>query len=225
MRVGSIREDETRAHARSRTGSHRVRGGCSTIEKHGHERTRVSACGELERGGAAEAPEKYSLARCVRELQREESNLREDRLTAGCLTIRLRWNEWPTRNVRVSRVAPSFQRAWPRTFPCAAWFRAQESNLRFWIQRPASCQLDDPGVRRATCTRHTSPGRSGGNRTLTTSIKSRVRLPITLRTRADARGCRASEGGDRHERADVVGREGVEPSSLGVKARCSARLS
>ena len=28
-----------------------------------------------------------------------------------------------------------------------AWFRAQESNLRFWIQRPVSCQLDDPGER------------------------------------------------------------------------------
>jgi len=49
LRVLSIREDETRAHARSRTGSHRVRGGCSTIEKHGHERTRVYACGELAR--------------------------------------------------------------------------------------------------------------------------------------------------------------------------------
>jgi hypothetical protein len=30
--------------------------------------------------------------------------------------------------------------------PRVAWFRAQESNLRFWFQRPASCQLDDPGV-------------------------------------------------------------------------------
>ena len=49
LRVWSIRMDETRAHARSRTGSHRVRGGCSTIEKHGHERTRVYACGELAR--------------------------------------------------------------------------------------------------------------------------------------------------------------------------------
>ena len=38
-----------RAHTRSRTGSHRVRGGCSTIEKYGHERTRVYACGELAR--------------------------------------------------------------------------------------------------------------------------------------------------------------------------------
>jgi hypothetical protein len=27
-------------------------------------------------------------------LQRKESNLRENRLTAGCLTIRLRWNTW-----------------------------------------------------------------------------------------------------------------------------------
>ncbi|MDB4938732.1 MAG: hypothetical protein JWP87_5704 [Labilithrix sp.] len=57
VRVGSIRVDGTRAHARSRTGSHRVRGGCSTIEKHGHERTRVYACGELERRGAASSEE------------------------------------------------------------------------------------------------------------------------------------------------------------------------
>jgi hypothetical protein len=28
------------------------------------------------------------------------------------------------------------------------WFRAQDSNLCFWIQRPVSFQLDDPGVRR-----------------------------------------------------------------------------
>ena len=43
-----------------------------------------------------------------RELQREESNLRDDRLTAGCLTIRLRWNEWPARNVRTSLVSAKF---------------------------------------------------------------------------------------------------------------------
>lgn len=77
-----------------------------------------------------------------------------------------------------------------------AWFRAQESNLRFWVQRPASCQLDDPGVTRAACTRHTSPGRSGGNRTLTTSIKSRVRLPITLRTRIERAGMPRVRGRD-----------------------------
>ena len=34
----------------------------------------------------------------------------------------------------------------PRGLPREAWFRAQESNLCFWIQRPASCQLDDPGL-------------------------------------------------------------------------------
>ncbi len=67
------------------------------------------------------------------------------------------------------------------------WFRAQDSNLRFWIQRPASCRLDDPGEspRRATEVARRS-SRSGGIRTLTTSIKSRVRLPIALRTRDHA---------------------------------------
>lgn len=62
----------------------------------------------------------------------------------------------------------------------------------------------DVGTERAPDTRHPWPrrapevarrsSRSGGNRTLTTSIKSRVRLPITLRTRADtrSRGTRGS---------------------------------
>jgi hypothetical protein len=150
VRVGSIRADETRAHARSRTGSHRVRGGCSTIEKHGHERTRVSACGELL------APRRRELQRLLtHERARAPAGGIEpprDRLTAGCLTIRLRWNEWPARNVRDGPSAPGFQRAWAaHGCPCLAWFRAQESNLRFWIQRPASCQLDDPGVTRETC--------------------------------------------------------------------------
>jgi hypothetical protein len=64
---------------------------------------------------------------------------------------------------------------------------------------------------------------SGGSRTLTTSIKSRVRLPVTLRTRDRAREMTARAcGGIRAVRADAqVGREGLAPSSLGVKARCS----
>ena len=56
--------------------------------------------------------------------------------------------------------------------------------------------------------------RSGGTRTLTTSIKSRVRLPIALRTQEHA----PRETAPRiRARARSVGREGVAPSSLGGK--------
>jgi hypothetical protein len=146
------------------------------------------ACGELA-ARTLRAPESFRPS--GRELQRKESNLRDDRLTAGCLTIRLRWNIGLARtcNVhgRTSSCCAKFSESEGRARrACAAWFRAQESNLRFWIQRPASCQLDDPGV---TVRGRTS--RSGGNRTLTTSIKSRVRLPITLRTQTRAGSPRA----------------------------------
>ena len=169
--------DETRAHARSRTGSHRVRGGCSTIEKHGHDRTRVTRAGSelrersrLRRVFArVERPWFWLAVRGMRvgplpigrELQREESNLRDDRLTGGCLTIRLRWNApapsgadcWARRAAwskvpreRGRASGASFQRARAASVRArVAWFRAQGSNLRFWIQRPVSCLLDDPG--------------------------------------------------------------------------------
>ena len=98
--------------------------------------------------------------------------------------------------------------------PCVAWFRAQESNLRFWIQRPASCQLDDPGVSRAESNVVSSgvhethvAGRSGGNRTLTTSIKSRVRLPITLRTRIERAGVPRVRGRDTREQTSWDAKE------------------
>jgi hypothetical protein len=194
--------DETRAHARSRTGftpltrrvlDHRE----AWARAHAFPRVRgasrawARACSRDQRPGRSQ-------------LQREESNLREDRLTGGCLTIRLRWNETArpracstsAPRTRTSLSGARFSESMGRTQVSlrVAWFRAQESNLRFWIQRPASCQLDDPGVTRAACEGHTSPGRSGGSRTLTTSIKSRVRLPIALRTRADARWGRASGG-------------------------------
>jgi hypothetical protein len=41
-------------------------------------------------------------------------------------------------------LAPSCQRA--RDLVRGPWFRAQDSNLSFWVQRPVSCQLDDPGA-------------------------------------------------------------------------------
>ena len=92
-----------------------------------------------------------------RELQREESNLRDGRLTGGCLTIRLRWKKSARRGAR-SKVLRVRGRAFVRQVfrergashevVRGPWFRAQDSNLCFWIQRPASCQLDDPGERR-----------------------------------------------------------------------------
>lgn len=105
----------------------------------------------------------------TKELQRKESNLRMGRLTAGCLTTRLRWKMCSSRTyvraaavstcpisceaerrsgqrVRTRRaLAPSCQRARdPRAR--GRRFRAQDSNLSFWVQRPVSCQLDDPGA-------------------------------------------------------------------------------
>src|SRR5262245_22639955 len=71
-----------------------------------------------------------------------------------------------------------------------AWFRAQDSNLRFWVQSPASCLLDDPG---------SVVGPEGFE-------------PSRSRVRAE---CASSCATD-----PLVGREGLEPSSLGLKARC-----
>ena len=148
LRVGSARVERNGAHARIRTGSHRVRGGCSTIEKHGQERTRFTRAGrtsrerhELQRihRSSGEAiidsvarnlvysQVRVGLVRVSEELQREESNLRVHRLTGGCLTIRLRWKNSARRGARSNVLhdprsslrAPGFQRAWgPRTRSC-----------------------------------------------------------------------------------------------------------
>ena len=58
-------------------------------------------------------------------------------------------------------------------------------------------------------------GRSGGSRTLNTPGKSRVRC----RCATDLSGEHPMQNA--HE-AGAVGREGLEPSPLGLKARCSA---
>lgn len=71
-----------------------------------------------------------------------------------------------------------------------AWFRAQDSNLRFWGQSPASCLLDDPG---------SMVGPEGFE-----PSRSRVRAECASSCTTDP----------------LVGREGLEPSSLGLKARC-----
>ncbi len=114
------------------------------------------------------------------------------RLTAGCPTVRPRWNDRGAARARRRddpRIGASMLRAASRTTravpltsqligaefsmnraPCRrtspfvaflpnadllrrgvgfdfeAWFRAQDSNLRFWVQRPVSCRLDDPGM-------------------------------------------------------------------------------
>lgn len=88
------------------------------------------------------------------------------RLTAGCLTIRLRWNSRlaaraspPARRPsgpRHARGEPfidakfSRSRDGTRERVSPRWFRVQGSNLSFWVQRPVSCQLDDPGVKCVT---------------------------------------------------------------------------
>jgi hypothetical protein len=129
-----------------------------------------------------------------------------DRLTAGCLTIRLRWNE-TARPRACSTSAPRtrtslskrqvFREHGPRAGLPARGFVPGAGVEPAFLDSETSVlparrsRSDESDV---ACEGHTSPGRSGGNRTLTTSIKSRVRLPITLRTRANARGCRASGG-------------------------------
>lgn len=65
-----------------------------------------------------------------------------------------------------------------------------------------------PARRSRSEARSRRAGRSGGNRTLTTPGKSRVRFRLRYGPECA------------HERA--VGREGLEPSPLGLKARCSA---
>ena len=75
-----------------------------------------------------------------RELQREESNLRDDRLTAGCLTIRLRWNDPPAMCGRVL-VRQVFREHGPRMV-AHAWLgsgrRSRTCVSGFRDQRPAS---------------------------------------------------------------------------------------
>ena len=107
------------------------------------------------------------------ELQREESNLLGDRLTAGCLTIRHRWNEISARRRRIAeatargvvmesqqsagspfRLASSCQRSVHvlrradesvhASGNPGAQLRGQESNLHCWSQKPASCRWTTP---------------------------------------------------------------------------------
>ena len=90
LRVGSIRVDETRAHARSRTGftprTKRV-----LDHREAWARTHAySACGERAAQTHQQAP-KGSTDEV--EAPAEGIEPPRDRLTAGCLTIRLRWNE------------------------------------------------------------------------------------------------------------------------------------
>ena len=245
LRVGSIRVDETRAHARSRTG---ITPRTKRVLDHreawagthaGH------ACGEDAAPRRLRAPKSFrSSGEAIswsrtnqswmrvgplpseRELQREESNLRDGRLTGGCLTIRLRWKKSARRaawsNVLRVRgrafVRQVFRERGRRTRSCDALVPGTGVEPVFLDSEtsvlPARRSRSAP--RRATEVARRSCG-SGGSRTLTTSIKNRVRLPVALRTRERTRGITA--------RAGEVGREGVEPSSLGVKARCSARLS
>gem|GEM_PF-6857048 len=193
------------AHVRNRTGAVRLRSGCSTIEQ------TWACCGRLvATRAAAEGIEPSS-----------------HRLTVGCLTIRLRCNvkgspasacetcaDEPRKcDARLSEnegaLAGARRGTGHRGRTCVAGFRDQcpaIGRARCCSGRRALAPVSEAHVsRRATCRdrSRTSRSRSGGTRTLTISIKSRVRLPFAPRTRG-------------------VGREGVEPSSLGVKARCSA---
>lgn len=101
------------------------------------------------------------------------------RLTAGCLTIRLRWNEKtggrgqpaPRRLASSCQRAVPLQRAEKSVHPDgepSGRFRGQGSNLHCWVQRPASCRWTTPD-------RDLNLRRLGGDRTLASPGKSRVR--------------------------------------------------
>lgn len=106
---------------------------------------------------AYEAGARPSSSQGHTQLQRKESNLRRDRLTAGCLTIRLRWNgrgagasRPPVVGVELSKSGPPC-RGHTYPFACAnarTQLRGQDSNLHCRCQRPASLPLDDPETSR-----------------------------------------------------------------------------
>ena len=79
---------------------------------------------------------------CTRELQWEESNPRDDRLTAGCLTIRLRWNEWLARKERDEPSGAKFSESMAARGLPHAWLgsgrRSRTCVSGFRDQRPAS---------------------------------------------------------------------------------------
>lgn len=88
-------------------------------------------------------------------------------------------------------LAPSCQRARPRG-EARLQFRAQDSNLSSWLQRPVSCRLDDPGVGGGE-----APAESRG-----------TPLPWPRR-------------GSRRRRDAAVGPEGFEPSPPRLRVECA----
>jgi hypothetical protein len=90
--------------------------------------------------------------------------------------------------------ADLMRRRQPRPFE--AWFRAQDSNLRCWVQSPVSCRLDDPGSnyeKPSWVRRDLNPHFSGKSRVRFRYVTDPIRQPAP----------------------EVVGRKGLEPSSLG----------
>jgi hypothetical protein len=208
------RSARSRARARARQGEPTsgiepdppvYEAGARPIELHGQVlAVRVHVDGSHRRASKRRAP-----ARADEEAPAEGIEPSNDRLTVGCLTIRLRWNMRSSRthvllpSRRVRSLARRNDEAvsagvrdepWRQVFRergprVRSQFRAQGSNLSFWVQRPVSCQLDDPGAgdgvtpSRREGARHPSPrrrrsSRSGGGRTLTTPGKSRVRFQL-----------------------------------------------
>lgn len=161
------------------------------------------------------------------ELQRGESNLLGDRLTAGCLTIRHRWNEIPARRRRIAEatargVVMESQRGLALHF---VWHRVVKD-------RCTSCDgqtnpFTRPGIRARSF--------GGRNRTCTAGVRSQrpaVGPPRIVFLFVDSEGLRA-EGATATRRAcasaaervppwtTTVGRKGLEPSPLRLKAGCS----
>lgn len=143
-----LQRHEVRAQVRNRTGSSRLRGGCSTIRASWANRSRCAwvRAGASGRRAPAEGIEPSS-----------------SRLTAGCLTIRRRWNvsldahehaaadsacpssrgrrngEAVSTHVRVERkVGAEFSENRAACERIRTQIRAQGSNLSSWVQSPVS---------------------------------------------------------------------------------------
>jgi hypothetical protein len=168
------------------------------------------------------------------ELQREESNLLGDRLTAGCLTIRHRWNEIPARRRRIAEatargVVIESQRGLALHF---VWHRVVKD-------RCTSCDgqtnpFTRPGIRarsfggrNRTCTAGVRSQRPavGPPRIVSLFVNSEGIEPSPHRLRAGCATATRRACASAAERVPpwttTVGRKGLEPSPLRLNAGCS----
>lgn len=151
-----------------------------------HVRSRTGTSREKYRAGfrAVDHMGIVASARARRRLRWKESNLLDDRLTAGCLTIRLQRKE--SRAARGRVTARARARDWRQVF--------REQRARTGRDAMVPGEGFEPSF-----------------------LVSETSVLPARRSRNAERRPRARAVGTRE-----VGREGLEPSPLGLKARCSA---